>query len=223
MAIPKSFKDMSGQRFTRLIVTARAGSDSNGNARWHCQCDCGNTTISSGFTLRNGQAKSCGCLTTGQLIERITKHSKAKTPEYMIWAHMLQRCLNPNNKAYGNYGGRGITVCAEWQRSFESFFDHIGPRPSIGHSLDRKNNEEGYYPGNVKWSTRREQLVNKRSTRFVEYKGKRMSLIEAIEAAPYPITTGGVRGRLDRGWTLEEALDTPPNQNIWRDRKRKED
>ena len=221
MAKPKSFKSMTGKRFTRLVVLEQAESDKNGNARWHCQCDCGNTTTTSGFTLRNGQAKSCGCLTTEQLVERNTKHSRAGTAEYMTWAHMLQRCLNPNNRSYRNYGARGITVCAEWQSSFEAFFEHIGPRPSVQYSLDRIDNNKDYCPGNVRWATRREQLTNKRTTRIVEYKGKKMSLIEAIEAAPHPITIGGVRGRLDRGWTLEEALDTPPNQNIWRDRKRK--
>lgn len=222
MGAPASFKDMSGKRFTRLVVISQAESDKNGNARWHCQCDCGNVTITSGFTLRNGEAKSCGCLTTEQLTRFATKHGLAHRPEYMIWAHMLQRCLNPENKAYANYGGRGITVCEAWRKSFEAFYADVGPRPSKKHTLDRIRNSDHYEPGNVRWATWREQATNKRSTKIVEYHGKRMAMVEALEASPHRMTTGCLRGRLQRGWTLEEALDTPPNQNVWRNRERKQ-
>ena len=220
MALPKSFKDMSGLKFTRLTVISRAESDKNGNARWHCQCDCGTRTITSGFTLRNGEAKSCGCLTTEQMVERNTKHSKAGTSEYMIWAHMIQRCTNQKHEHYHNYGGRGIRVCDKWAASFEAFFADVGPRPSSRHSIDRINNDGDYEPGNVRWATRREQATNRRNNLIVEYKGRSMTMIEAIEAAPFPVSIGGVRGRLQRGWTLDEALDTPPNDHVWRNRPR---
>lgn len=218
MALPKSFKDMSGLRFTRLTVISQAESDRNGNARWHCQCDCGTKTITSGFTLRNGEAKSCGCLTTEQMVERNTKHSLAGTPEYMTWAYLIQRCTNPNSTHYHNYGGRGIRVSEEWVTSFEAFYAHIGPRPSAKHSIDRINNEGHYEPGNVRWATKREQNTNRRNNRYVTYKGKRVALAIAIEMAGTGISYKGVCGRLERGWSLEEALDTPPNKNVWKNR-----
>jgi len=83
-----------------------------------------------------------------------------RTPEYQAWQNMRARCMNAAHPKYARYGGRGITVCPEWD-SFPAFFDHIGPRPSADHSLDRIDNERGYEPGNVRWATRREQQLNR--------------------------------------------------------------
>lgn len=87
--------------------------------------------------------------------------NKSKTPEYQAWASMRQRCLNPKSQRFHDYGGRGITVCKEWE-SFEQFYADMGPRPSSDHSIDRIDNDSGYSPVNCKWSTRSEQQKNKR-------------------------------------------------------------
>jgi hypothetical protein len=89
-------------------------------------------------------------------------HGLAHTPEYSVWQDIKKRCLNPQNRWFKHYGGRGITICLQWQESFEAFYDHIGPRPSAQHTVDRIDNDGHYEPGNVKWSTMAEQNQNKR-------------------------------------------------------------
>jgi len=86
-------------------------------------------------------------------------------PEHYVWRSMMARCNNPSNKAYCYYGGRGITVCKRWH-NYAAFIADIGPRPSPQHSLERRNNNKGYSPGNCCWSTRSEQQKNKSTTRL---------------------------------------------------------
>lgn len=119
---------------------------------------------------------------------------------------MKERCTNPNNDAYADYGGRGIKVCASWSASFETFLRDMGPRPSIAHSLDRVDNNRGYEPGNVVWATRVAQARNQRSNRVVVYRGQSMSLAEAAELAQLPYAT--IWSRLERGWSIDRALET---------------
>jgi hypothetical protein len=210
---PAAFKDMSGMRFTRLVVLSQGPSDSNGNAKWHCQCDCGKQTLTSGFTLRNGEAKSCGCLTTDQLVERITKHGKVKTSEYYSWSGMIQRCTNPKAASFQRYGGRGISVCDRWLQ-FENFYADMGPKPSQNYTIERINNDGNYNPSNCRWATKQEQNFNTSRNHFVKYKGRKLSVTEAAELAPNGITRGGVFHRLRSGWSIEEALELPVNPNI---------
>lgn len=82
--------------------------------------------------------------------------------EYNCWRNMIDRCVNPNNRVFKYYGGRGICVCARWMNSFRDFFSDIGQRPSPAHSLDRIDNDDGYHPGNCRWATRTEQNNNQR-------------------------------------------------------------
>ena len=89
------------------------------------------------------------------------KHGMTNTPEYRAWQEMIQRCYNPNGNRYHRYGGRGITVCARWLESFENFYKDMGDRPSIRHSLDRKDNDLGYYKENCRWATPGQQAYNK--------------------------------------------------------------
>lgn len=122
-----------------------------------CKCECGTIRAVRGSRLYNGGTKSCGCLR----IKRITKHRMTGTSEYNTWDAMIQRCTNLNNSAYENYGGRGITVCPEWLHSFVVFFKDMGKRPK-GLTLERKDNDLGYFKENCSWAPYTEQIRNRR-------------------------------------------------------------
>ena len=181
---PASFINLMGQQFGRAFVIDRADNKGVGKfqqAMWICQCDCGNTFITSGHNLRCGDTKSCGCLKIDIAKKIILKHGAAsnnsRKPEYNIWQAMKQRCANPNGRSYKDYGGRGITVCDKWLNDFTAFFNDVGPRPSKTHSLDRIDVNKGYYPDNVKWSTPLEQSLNKRHLSDLETEINRLKSI----------------------------------------------
>lgn len=196
--------DRAGQRYERLVVVERAPnrSDRDTNARWLCQCDCGNTSIAYGQDLQRGKVKSCGCLNA----ERIKRHGKATSYVYGVWKQMIQRCENPKNPAYHNYGGRGISVCEEWH-DFEAFFSDMGDRPK-GYSIDRIENDKGYSKENCKWSTMSEQLNNTRRNRMVTLNGRTQTMEQWSQETGIGWHT--LRQRIDRlGWPVELALTTP--------------
>lgn len=198
-------KDLTGKRFGSLTVMSR---DPNRKSYWLCQCDCGQETSVFHSNLQREHTRSCGCLGSRQTIgNRVRKHGMTRAPEYKPWKSILQRCLNPRDAAFKDYGGRGITVCESWQHSFESFYADMGPRPTPEHSIDRIDNNLGYGPSNCRWSTQTEQCNNKRNNRIVEYLGEQMTLTEAsIRAGLRP---GTVIMRVHTGWTVERALTTP--------------
>ena len=151
---------MVGQRFGRLSVIGRVPSPPAGNHRghayWLCRCECGRDVSVRADRLRSGETSSCGCLRIGQK----TINGGRNSPEYEPWRSAKRRCFNPKNEHFDRYGGRGITMCPEWRDSFEAFLRDVGPRPSPRHSIDRINNDGNYEPGNVRWATKREQMLN---------------------------------------------------------------
>lgn len=165
--------DLTGQVFARLTVLGYSGLDSEGrNSIWLCRCSCGKVVDVRADHLRSGRMKSCGCLRREISSQVHTTHGHARPgrrdPAYKAWADMIQRCTNPRDAQWPNYGGRGITVCQRWRDSFESFLADVGPRPlgrvggRAGFSIDRINNDGGYEPGNVRWATPKEQRANQR-------------------------------------------------------------
>jgi len=143
--------DLKGQSFGRLMAIKMVARSKRGDVMWECVCDCGNTVVINGFYLRNGDTKSCGCI----------NHGMSNSPEYETWGQMLGRCNNKNNEHYPNYGGRGITVCEQWYK-FDNFFKDMGNRPSLNYSIDRIDNDKGYFKSNCRWGTATEQARNQR-------------------------------------------------------------
>jgi hypothetical protein len=130
------------------------------------------------------------------------------TGEYFTWQSMIQRCKNPNSVQYPRYGGRGISVCEQWNE-FAVFLRDMGERPSPGHSIDRFPDKNGNYePGNCRWATRKEQGRNTRQNRLITIKGETRCLIEWAEHIG--INKGTITSRLDRGWDEVAAILTPP-------------
>jgi len=134
-------------------------------------------------------------------------HGQSYSSEYRIWHNMRTRCRNPKSPNFHRYGGRGISVCARWNR-FANFFEDMGPRPSSEHSLDRyPNNDGNYEPGNCRWATRDEQNRNKLGNRYVEFCGRRMIVSDwARELGIGPVC---LSDRLNRGWSVEKAFTKP--------------
>lgn len=158
--------DLVGQSFGRLMVLGRAGIASNRRATWRCRCVCGRETIVIGGDLRSGRTRSCGCLRKELRVRKIAlkhghKANNITTRTYNSWQGMLKRCTDPKSISYPRYGGRGIKVCERWLHSFENFLADMGERPDST-SLDRKDNDGNYEPGNCRWATFKEQANNKR-------------------------------------------------------------
>lgn len=156
--------DLTGRRFGRLVAESFHDRQ-NKHRRWLCRCDCGKTALVKGIHLTRGTQVSCGCLNREQCIARSTTHGLSRvggkwTPEYATWRRMKDRCTNPKNHKFYRYGGRGIRIAAEWHDDYPAFLSHIGPKPSIRHSVDRINNDGHYEPGNVRWALPHVQSLN---------------------------------------------------------------
>lgn len=175
----KRILNLRGRKFGRLTVIDKIGSNKHKNPVWSCKCECGSLTKATSTSLVNGNVRSCGCLAL-DYIKALTTHGqslyKNVTSEYNTWNRMKGRCNNPKNSAYKDYGGRGIKVCERWMNSFEAFFEDMGPKPGKGYSIERKNNNGNYEPGNCRWATITDQNKNKRTNRVIEHNGRRMIL-----------------------------------------------
>lgn len=138
------FIDRTGQRFGKLVVTARAGTNALKKVIWSCQCDCGNTTTVTSGSLVTGNTTSCGC-EKGNF-----KHGGSGKGSYNTWRAMMRRCYNPADKDYQRYGAQGVRVDFEWH-NYENFVADMG-EPDGDETLDRINPYGSYELSNCRWA-----------------------------------------------------------------------
>lgn len=213
--------DYTGRKFHRYTVLKSAGYQGK-SPMLLCRCDCGTERLVQKGNLIRGRSRSCGCLQREELVARNIKHGLAprgkKSSEFIAWRSMMQRCVNPKNHNFPNYGARGITVCAQWSENYANFLEDMGPKPSHVHSLERIDNNGNYEPGNCKWALPREQNRNRRNVHTILVEGNHVTLKEACDyyGAYYPT----VRRRIYKGITLEEAIGTPIRGRIHKRKSR---
>lgn len=199
---PRQVELKKGDRFGNLIVIKEAEKYSlpggTSQRRFLCKCVCGAQVEVFLSSLRNGTSKSCGCE---------GKHGGHGTPEYHAWEAMWQRCTNPNNPSYKDYGARGICVDACF-KDFSKFLSEVGTRPSRLYSLDRRDNEKGYIPGNLWWVTRDLQNLNRRNAKLYEFKGQSLPLCKWADILGVTEKTLWSRIHVCK-WPVEKALSTP--------------
>ena len=197
-----------GKKFSRLTVVENPKRNASGKLEVLCRCDCGKEKIVATTLLRSGITKSCGCLKIDNgRSKRI--HGMRRHPAYIIWAKIIQRCTNPSVERYPQYGGRGITVCDEWE-DFSVFRDWANKNGYIEGKLDldRIDNNSGYRPDNCRFISHRENLCNTRRRIVTEIEGKEETLSEiAIRVGiPYNVVWGRYK-RGERGDRLERKRD----------------
>lgn len=197
-------------RFGRLTVISR---DSNylspkgyRAVNWLCKCDCGKMVVVRGCNLKSGASKSCGCNRID--FPNRTVHGLSKTKIYNIWRSMRARCENVHSSAYPDYGGRGINICDEWKNSFESFYQwSITHNYSDGLSIDRVDNNSGYFPDNCRWVDAEVQQNNKRNNHYITYDGQTMTMKQWADKTG--IKYQKLKDRINKcGWDVARALTT---------------
>jgi hypothetical protein len=207
-------RDLTGQRFGKLTVIEPVGKDKYTNVIWRCKCDCGNYHDTVSRSLINGSCKSCGCLNHGEFRGKaIERHGCSKERLYRVWTDVLNRCYDKNKGCYKSYGGRGIAVCEEWRNSYMAFREwayatgYDPAKPGKECSLERIDVDGNYCPENCKWITVQEQAWNKRDTVWLDYRGERITLLDASRIGG--ICQSTIRNRIRTGWSVERAIEQP--------------
>lgn len=161
--MPSKVVDMIGKTFGEWKVITFSHYDINNKRYYNCVCLCGNERAYLGSELRRGGKTKCQkCNGHG--------HGMIKTLTYYVWGSIKQRCLNPKNKNYRTYGGRGVTICDKWLL-FKGFFKDMGEKPE-GLQIDRIDNNKGYYKENCRWVTPKVNANNRRTTKIAEEENK---------------------------------------------------
>lgn len=203
-------KDLTGQKFGYLtVIKASESKSAEGRRMWVCECCCGNLVERDTKALTSHKTRSCGCkrATLHNLSDKCVKHGESGTRLYGIWTAMRSRCNSPTSDAYRNYGGRGISVCKEWE-NYESFAEwaiHNGYRDDL--TIDRIDVNGNYEPSNCRWATNETQANNKRTSRYVENDGEVHTISEWARITGLNKTL--IAQRLNRGWSPSEALTIP--------------
>lgn len=201
----KKYYLSAGQKFNSLTVVS-FHHNSKKTDYYLCKCDCGNDKVVSKSHLVFGDIKSCGCLQRKAASNLLKTHGLSKTRLHRIWIAMRTRCNNKNFLYYKNYGGRGVKVCKEWNKSFITFYNWAmanGYRDGL--TIDRINNEGNYEPKNCRFITKKEQDRNKRTNCIIVYKGEKHCIKEWSEILN--ISYNKLRTRIARGWPIGKSFE----------------
>lgn len=199
-------KNLAGQRDGKLVAVSVSRSDNKGRKVWLLRCDCGNEVerLSSIMSdaINKGKDSHCGC-SPARKTHGLTSKKKNL---YWVWAAMIQRCENPENKDYSTYGGRGIAVCEEWRNSFKSFHDWAKASGyKKGLTIERVDVDKGYSNDNCIWIINARQSLNCRRSAIITWNGKSQHISDWADDLGIKYKT--LRGRIfDYGWSLDRAL-----------------
>ena len=206
MSIPHNFMDLTGQKFGKLTVLKKHDV-LNGKTRWLCQCDCGGTSISTTCNLKNGTARSCGCIRTERTSKLNLIHGETDSILYKKWRCMINRC-KPNSIESKHYYDKKIRVCNEWGNYLEFKKWALENGYEEGYSIDRIDNSKGYEPSNCRWIPLRQQAWNKTTTLWIEFNGEKKSLAEWCSVLN--LRYSKIYKRIHyRHWDIERAFTTP--------------
>ena len=196
-------KPPTGKKYGRWEVLSYGGP-----GKWLCKCECGTERAVARNSLRKGASTSCGCWRREFLSKSNKTHGRSKTKLYRVWAAMLERCNSVANKQYQSYGGRGITVCSEWEdfAKYSAYVDSLPKPKGVKRlSLDRIDNDGNYEPGNLRWASDESQARNTRqATRRVPYQGELVHPYDVCDAEGLNKRT--LKKRIGRGESPEDAL-----------------
>lgn len=197
--------DVVGQRFGRYVVISNSSIRTKAKKQMvYCRCDCGTERLVTVGNLRSGISESCGCLKSEKTRLRRTKHGLSQTTMYLRYRGMIRRCYMLGSPEFHNYGARGIKVCARWLESVENYIQDMGQPPFEWASVDRIDNSGDYCKDNCRWASKKEQSLNRRTTNFIEFNGE--TLCVSDWAKKIGLSNGGLRNRLLRGMSVEDAL-----------------
>lgn len=168
-------EDLTGKTFGRLTVIKfdcvySSGRSKSKKRKWLCKCACGKTISVVTHDLKNNHTNSCGCYQREQTSRALRIHGMRHTKIYHVWLDMKQRCQNPNNSRYANYGGRGIQVYNKWNEDFSVFLEYVSELPHYaekGFTIDRIDVNGNYEPGNIRWTDMMTQASNKTSNHYI--------------------------------------------------------
>lgn len=214
-----NFKDLTGKKFGKLLVVSLTERRTPAGKRlWECRCDCGGTAFAPSSDLNSGHTTSCGC-NVSQHMKRVVTNRIANgenvrhghcvegfSATYQAWRNMINRCELPSDKYYPQYGGRGIQICQRWRSSFELFLADMGEAPE-GYTIERRDRNGHYEPGNCCWADRKTQANNRSSNRLLTFDG--VTLTAAQWAERLGIAPSLIYKRLRLGWTDADALTRP--------------
>ena len=193
-----------GDRYGNVVVLSFKYKK-DGRDMWECQCDCGKIFIARGSNLRSGNTKSCGCNFRKNARLYHIKHNNCNSRLYHIWHSIKQRCLDKNRPEYNRYGGRGITICNEWINDFQAFYDWAmanGYQDNL--SIDRIDNDRGYFPENCRFVTRDVQQNNTRYNHKITIDGETKNITQW--AREYNLNVSTLWLRIKKGWSKDRLL-----------------